>query len=131
MIRNGKIAVAAIGWTVRLLSLATVLSFCDASRAADWTPGPGGEDLAGVPCKVGGPFWGPILPTAEILPWASVWLGHFSGGRPYADPYGQILIDWHDEKICFPSRAACQSWMRDMRRAYHQPEGFWTCLILR
>lgn len=132
MTRNGKTAVAALGWTTsaRLLSFAAFLSLFSGAHAADWARG---DDLAvvGVPCRAGGPFWAPLLPTAEVLPWSSVWLGHFSGGRPYIDPYGQTLVDWRDEKICFPSRAACQSWMREMRRAYHRPEGFWTCLILR
>lgn len=132
MSRTGKPAVVAT-LKAMLLPIAVVLSFCGPARAADYTPVPAGEDLAivGVPCRAGGPFWGPILPTAEQLPWASVWLGHFSGGRPYIDVYGQALVDWREEKVCFPSRAICLDWIREMRRAFHRPEGFWTCLLLR
>ncbi|QBR71574.1 hypothetical protein CU048_10115 [Beijerinckiaceae bacterium] len=132
MSRTWRPAVAAT-LKAKLLPIAVVLSFCGPARAADYTPVPAGEDLAivGVPCRAGGPFWGPILPTAEQLPWASVWLGHFSGGRPYIDVYGQALVDWREEKLCFPSRAICLDWIREMRRAFHRPEGFWTCLLLR
>ncbi len=69
--------------------------------------------------------------TAAELPWHSVWLGHFSGGRPYSDGYGHTLIDWRDEKFCFPERRECQAWVRELRQDYHRPEGYWTCLLLR
>jgi hypothetical protein len=85
----------------------------------------------GVPCAVGAPFWAPPAATAADLPWPSVWLGHFSGGRPFINDYGQYLIDWRDERLCFALRRECQAWIRGMRRAYHRPEGFWTCLLLR
>lgn len=85
----------------------------------------------GVPCNAGAPFWEPIRATAAILPWRSVWLGHFSGGRPYPAGDGVTLIDWRDEKFCFPSRRACNRWIAELRRAYHDPEGYWTCLVLR
>jgi hypothetical protein len=69
--------------------------------------------------------------TAEDLPWASVWLGHFSGGRRFEDGNGQTFIDWRDDKLCFPSRQKCQAWIAGLRRAYRRPEGFLTCLLLR
>ena len=86
----------------------------------------------GVVCTIGVPF-APPLPTAETLPWARVWYGHFSGGRPVADPYlyGRTLIDWQDDNVCFPSKRSCDHWIAHMRRWYHHPEGYWTCLPLR
>lgn len=117
--------------------IAASFSFASAAHAADWFAGPEAAPAAeyspgsGVPCSVGGPFWAPPEATAAVLPWRSVWLGHFSGGRPYSDGYGRTLIDWRDEKFCFPARRECQAWVRDLRRAYHRPEGYWTCLLLR
>jgi hypothetical protein len=106
------------------------------SWAADWAygpPPPAGEypENTGVPCSAGAPFWAPLAATAAVLPWPSVWLGHFSGGRPYTDGTGRRLVDWRDEKLCFPARQQCQAWVRGLRRAYHRPEGYWTCLLLR
>lgn len=113
---------------------ALCLAFCGVSRAADWDTHPAiGQvtDYGGIPCSVGAPFWAPPAATAEELPWRSVWLGHFSGGRRYEDVTGLTLIDWLDEKVCFPSRHPCQDWIGRLRRAYHRPEGYWTCLLLR
>jgi hypothetical protein len=78
----------------------------------------------GVPCAFedGGP--------TIALPWPSVWLGHFSGGRFIQAAYGRAL-DWQDEKVCFPSRASCSRWISQQRHAFHNPEGFWTCLMIR
>ncbi len=86
---------------------------------------------AGVPCAIGAPFWAPPAVTAEELPWRNVWLGHFSGGRHFRDAYGVTLVDWLDEKVCFPSRQGCLAWIAGLRRVYHRTEGFWTCLVLR
>ncbi len=118
------------------LALAVAGSGAAHSHAAGWAPlwpplsaeYPGN---AGVPCSAGAPFWAPPTATAAVLPWRSVWLGHFSGGRHYEDAYGEILIDWRNEKLCFPSRRQCQAWIREQSRAFHQPEGYWTCLFLR
>lgn len=85
-------------------------------------------ETVGVPCMIGAPPWSPPV-TAQTLPWPSVWLGHFSGGRP--DPVFYGRVDWRDEKVCFASRAQCQAWIKELRRAYHRPEGWWTCLLLR
>ncbi len=129
-----------------LLTLAACLSFSAAARAVDFGFGPvelglpsfglepaplspaEAPETVGVPCSIGAPPWSPPV-TAKILPWPSVWLGHFSGGRPDPVFYGQI--DWRDEKVCFASKARCQAWIKDLRRAYHRPEGYWTCLLLR
>jgi hypothetical protein len=139
MTRDGKIGVALRGRPLapRLLFIAALLSFCGAGRAAgsaSGTPSPAaGEDPAsfGAACQVGAPVWAPPAATAEDLPWASVWLGHFSGGRRFEAGNGLTVIDWRDEKVCFPSRRLCQAWVRGLRRAYRRPEGFWTCLLLR
>lgn len=108
--------------SARLLSTAAYLSLASVSYAADWAFGPPPPAAAnywenGVPCSIGAPFWAPPMATAAVLPWRSVWLGHFSGGRPYAAGNGQTLIDWRDEKVCFPARLQCQAWVRSLRRS--------------
>jgi hypothetical protein len=85
----------------------------------------------GVACSIGQPFWVPLKETAETLPWPAVYLGHFSGGRPYLDADGRTLIDWRDEYVCFPTSAQCRAWVRGSYRTYHRPEGYRTCLLLR
>lgn len=84
----------------------------------------------GIVCRILDEPW-QRADTAAILPWRSVWLGHFSGGRPFADGFGRTLIDWRDEKVCFASQARCRAWIEGLRHAYHDPEGYWTCLVLR
>ena len=135
---DGKTGVAAKGWPLarRLLFIAALLGFCAAGHAADWAFGPPPPAAAdypenGVPCSIGAPVWAPPTATAEDLPWASVWLGHFSGGRRFGGGNGQTFVDWRDEKVCFPSRQTCLAWIAGLRRAYRRPEGFWTCLLLR
>src|ERR1700724_2508292 len=71
--------------SARLLSTAAYLSLASVSYAADWAFGPPPPAAAnywenGVPCSIGAPFWAPPMATAAVLPWRSVWLGHFSGG---------------------------------------------------
>jgi hypothetical protein len=115
---------------------ALALAFCGPGRAAgegrENSPSASIVDFSGIPCTAGAAFRQPLAATAEELPWRSVWLGHFSGGRPYKDPYfGLTFIDWLDLKVCFPERRACEAWVRDLRGAYHRPEGYWTCLLLR
>jgi hypothetical protein len=85
----------------------------------------------GISCSAGAPFWAPPAATAAELPWHSVWLGHFSGGRPYIAAFGVILVDWLDDKVCFASRSECMAWVKTLRRSYHRPEGYWTCLLIR
>ncbi|MGB6325121.1 MAG: hypothetical protein WBG11_04925 [Methylocella sp.] len=139
MTRDGKIGAAVRGWPLepRLLFIAAFLSFCGAGHAAGsasgTAPPAAWRDPAsgGVACSVGAPVWAPPAATAEDLPWVSVWLGHFSGGRHFEGGNGQTFIDWRDDTLCFPSRQKCQAWIAGFRRAYHRPEGFWTCLLLR
>jgi hypothetical protein len=127
--RDRKIGVAVRGRPLapRLLFIAAFLSFCGAGQAA----GLASVTAPPAACSVGAPVWLPPMATAEDLPWASVWLGHFSGGRRVEVGNGQTFIDWRDDKHCFPSRQKCQAWIAGSRRAYRRPEGFWTCLLLR
>ncbi len=70
--------------------------------------------------------------AAPTLPWQSVWLGHFSGGTSsYDQQIGRIALTWVDQKLCFPSAEACNAWIAPLRSAYHRPESYWTCLLLR
>jgi hypothetical protein len=139
MAREGKIDVAVRGWPLqpRHFFIALFLSLCGAGHAAGSGPGTASPTAGGDPanigaaCQVGAPIWAPPAATAEDLPWATVWLGHFSGGRRFEDSNGSTLIDWRDDKLCFPSRQSCQAWTAGLRRAYRRPEGFWTCLVLR
>ena len=121
--------------SARWIAGAACLSFPGAVCAADldFVPPPATAypESAGVPCSIGAPFWAPLAATASVLPWRSVWLGHFSGGREYDGATGKTLVDWRDEKICFPSRQQCDTWISGLRKAYHRPEGYWTCLLLR
>jgi hypothetical protein len=126
-----------------ILALAASAGLCVPARAIDFGFGPVDFGQIGssapppafeaapegpVACSIGAPPWNPT-PTAQTLPWDSVWLGHFAGGRPDPVFYGQV--DWLDVKVCFASKARCQAWIKDLRHAYHRPEGYWTCLLLR
>ena len=82
-----------------------------------------GPDLPveGVPCE---------SPVVQSFP--SVWLGHFTGGYShYLGEGGSIVLDWRDEKLCFPSDGSCKRYIKAMRRDFHRPEGYFTCLPLR
>ena len=90
MTRESKLGVVVSGLPLapRLLFIAALLSFGGAGHATDQAFGPPHAAAAdyqgnGVPCSIGAPFWTPPEATAEDLPWASVWLGHFSGGRRF------------------------------------------------
>ncbi len=113
----------ALGSAFGLSSLASAADIAEGSQPA--------APYQGVACSIGQPFWVPLRETAETLPWAAVYLGHFSGGRPYLDADGRTLIDWRDEYVCFPTSAQCRAWVRGSYRAYHRPEGYRTCLLLR
>lgn len=68
----------------------------------------------------------------EVQAFPDVWRGHFTGGASaYSGVGGSILLDWRDEKLCFPSRRSCDRWVSGMRRDFHHPEGYYTCLIIR
>ncbi|HEY5226448.1 MAG TPA: hypothetical protein VIJ06_06620 [Methylovirgula sp.] len=73
-----------------------------------------------------------IACEASLLPWRSVWFGHFSGGRAYYRRGAPaIALIWQDQKLCFPSRRECLAWQRAEHRHYRQVEGYTTCLRLR
>ena len=79
------------------------------------------DDLEGVACD------GPVAKTFD-----SVWLGHFSGGYShYLGEGGPIVLDWRDEKLCFASLKTCRHHIAEMRRDFHRPEGYFTCLPIR
>jgi hypothetical protein len=114
------------------LALGSAFGFSSPAWAADIAEGPPPTaPEGGVACSIGQPFWVPSRETAETLPWPAVYLGHFSGGRPYFDAFGRTVIDWRDEYVCFPTSAQCRAWVRGSYRAYHRPEGYRTCLLLR
>ena len=114
------------------LLLALAACFPRSALAADAPDSPlATAPHEGVACSIGQPFWVPSRETAETLPWPSVYLGHFSGGRPYLAADGRTLVDWRDEYVCFPSRAQCREWVREFYQAYHRPEGYRACLFLR
>jgi len=71
---------------------------------------------------------------ASLLPWRSVWFGHFAGGHAWYRPGAlQVHLIWEDRKLCFPSRRQCMAWQRREHRQFHQTraEGYWTCLRIR
>ncbi len=69
-------------------------------------------------------------PVVQAFP--SVWLGHFTGGYShYLGEGGAIVLDWRDEKLCFPSNGSCSRYIKEMRRDFHRPEGYFTCLPIR
>ena len=69
-------------------------------------------------------------PEAQSFP--SVYLGHFTGGASqYSGPGGSIFLDWRDEKLCFPTSRTGNRWVTSMRRDFHHPEGYYTCLTIR
>ncbi len=69
---------------------------------------------------------------ASLLPWRSVWYGHFAGGLAHYQ-WGAPGVDilWEDRKLCFPSRRQCLAWHRAEFRQFHRLRGYWTCLRLR
>ena len=69
-------------------------------------------------------------PAVQGFP--TVILGHFTGGYShYVGEGGPIVLDWRDEKLCFPSNRSCNHYISEMRRDFHRPEGYFTCLPLR
>lgn len=75
----------------------------------------------GVPCD-----------SAEAKAFDSVWLGHFTGGYSHhLGPGLPVVLDWRDEKLCYASRRSCDRALSGMRREFHNPEGYFTCLPIR
>jgi len=117
----------ALAATAMVLAGLSTLASTPSAQAADL----GGPAVVtepvpaeGVPCVF--EESGPTI----VLPWQSVWLGHFSGGRFVRTSTGPML-DWQDHKMCFPSRASCNRWMRGQQAYFHRPEGYTTCLMIR
>jgi hypothetical protein len=103
-----------------ILALLALVGFADAARAE-------GTDI-GKPWL----FGAAIACDASLLPWPSVWFGHFSGGSAtYIPGATAASVDWHDQKLCFPSRRECMAWQRAEHRQFRGIEGYWTCLLLR
>ena len=114
-------ALVAVGALLGALGLAAgVASAADYDGSTGYRPFTA-TPPEGLPCEA---------PAVRAFP--SVWLGHFSGGYShYAGPGSAIVLDWRDEKLCFPGRRACDHYIAEMRRDYHRPEGEYTCLPIR
>lgn len=108
-------------WTTATLTLALALGApIERAAAADLDTG-ATEAIAGVPCE-----------SAEANAFPSVWLGHFQGGYShYLGPGQSIVLDWRDERLCFPSQRTCRRYIAEMRHDFHRPEGYFTCLPIR
>ncbi len=69
---------------------------------------------------------------ASLLPWRSVWLGHFSGGTAtYVSGAPGASVVWQDRKLCFPSRRNAWPGSGQSAGSSVEFEGYWTCLLLR
>ena len=102
---------------------AAVIGAAAPACAADLGIGrpPPPETTDGVPCGA------PVVQTFD-----SVWQGHFTGGYShYLGPGDSIVLDWRDEKLCFPTHRSCDRYVHAMRRDFHRPEGYFTCLSIR
>jgi hypothetical protein len=80
----------------------------------------------------GVPSYGPNCGVvSDVSPVGRIWLGHFTGGN--IGPIGPVPggVDWRSAYGCFPSRATCQAWQRDMRHKFSRLEGYRTCLVIR
>ena len=89
-------------------------------RAVDlgaYIPSP--EPYQGIACANGAP-----------PQWPAVWLGHFQGGQASYDGV-ETELHWVDVKMCFPSQRLCGAYIRTLRRDFHRPIGYFTCLPLR
>ena len=61
-----------------------------------------------------------------------MWQGRFQGGfSHYVGEGGPVVVDWRQERLCFPDRGSCRHYIADMRRDFHRPEGYFTCLPIR
>ena len=105
-------------WRAGILAgavLASALSFTASAGAQESLPS-------------SGPHCAPALDRPD---WRSVWLGHFAGGkfRPWRG--GVDRLDWSDSYTCFETRRDCQVWLRSMRAAYQDVEGYRACVVIR
>ena len=91
-----------------------------------------GAQAAGTDIGKPAIFGDGVACDARLLPWRSVWYGHLSGGNAtYVPNAPAALVDWRDEKLCFPSRRDCLRWQHAEHRLYAGIHGDWTCLPLR
>ena len=87
----------------------------------------GADRLAGELPSEGVPCGAPVVQS-----FPSVWQGRFQGGYShYVGEGGPIVLDWRDERLCFPDRGSCRHYVADTRRDFHRPEGYFTCLPIR
>lgn len=78
------------------------------------------------------PTEGVACDDGSVEKFPAVWQGHFTGGYShYLGEGGPIVQDWRDEKLCFPNHRSCTRYIAEMRRDYHRPEGYFTCLPIR
>ncbi len=111
----------AVAGTTILALAAAAIAFAAPVRAADLDGAVIAAPVEGLPCD-----------NAAVHAFPSVWLGHFSGGYShYLGPGQQIVLDYRDEKLCFPSQRSCNRYLAEMRRDFHRPEGYTTCLPIR
>ncbi len=88
--------------------------------------------LSGTAPAVDLPSEGVACESPVVKAFPAVWLGHFTGGYShYLGEGGPIVLDWRDEKLCFPSDRSCKRYISEMRRDFHRPEGYFTCLPIR
>ncbi len=116
------IAKSVANWAalLPLMACLALLTFADPGRAEGTDIGKPWLFGAGIACD------------ASLLPWPSVWLGHFSGGSAtYVPGAPAASVVWQDQKLCFLSRRECMEWQRAERRQFNGIQGYWTCLLLR
>jgi hypothetical protein len=89
-------------------------------------------DAADLDVAARAPTDGIACDRPEVDGFSSVWRGHFSGGYSHhLGPGLPVVLDWRYETLCFPSKRACDVYIREMRRDFHRPEGYFTCLLIR
>jgi hypothetical protein len=110
----------------------SVLAAVPVIAALAWLGFAGRSEAQGT--EIGKPliFGEGIACDASLLPWRSVWFGHFSGGLAYYRRGAPAVeLTWKDQKLCFPSRRECLAWQRQQHRLFRQVQGYTTCLRLR
>lgn len=95
-----------------------------------WAMGSSGGAVANPLPTVAAPGGGECSVLKDVPDLPGLWLGHFTGGR-FQQVDDARVLDWRDQYSCFPNRAACGHWQRDLHRAYRQVQGYTTCLPLR
>jgi hypothetical protein len=115
-----RIAKSMMKLGLPVLALLVLLGFADRSQAEGTSFGKPIFFSDGIACN------------AALLPWESVWLGHFSGGlASYQRGDAEIALAWQDQKLCFPSQQECMDWQKDQKSQFNQVEGYSTCMRIR